>query len=238
MQSAVRCACWSCTRAIALYRLSRQSSRRWGRGRSPGSLSERSLIAAFVPIDNGPSAVARASAGFETDAVRASVVARGESLGASADSSAAIEASSTVSYIGYPSGPASPGETITIPVALRNRDVVSWPAAGQEAVKLSYHLYDSAGRVVAWDGLRSALTEDLPSGGADVISMTLAAPALTGIYTVKPDLVRDGRGWFSSGGAAPGSFALKVTTDLDAGYGTTTTPRRSCPVASSPSKCT
>ena len=187
------------------------------------------LIAAFVPIDNGPSAIARVSAGFETSAVRASAVARGESLGASTDSSTAIETSSTVSYIGYPSGPASPGETVTIPVALRNRDVVDWPAAGAEAVKLSYHLYDSAGRVVAWDGLRSALTEDLPSGGADVISMTLAAPALTGTYTVKPDLVRDGRGWFSSGGAAPGSFALKVTTDLDAGYGTTTTPEAIVP---------
>jgi stage II sporulation protein D len=185
------------------------------------------VIAAFVPIDNGPSAAARA--GFEAAAVRASTVARGETLGASADSPAAIETSSTVSYIGYPSGPASPGETVTIPVAVRNRDIVAWPAAGKEAVKLSYHLYDSAGRVVAWDGLRSALTEDLPSGGADVIPMTLAAPALTGIYTVKPDLVRDGRGWFSSDGAAPGSFALKVTTDLDAGYGTTTAPEAIVP---------
>jgi len=187
------------------------------------------VIAAFAPIDNGPSAAARASAGSETAAVRASAAARGESLGASTESSTAIETSSTVSYIGYPSGPASPGETLTIPVALRNRDVVTWPAAGEQAVKLSYHLYDSTGRVVAWDGLRSALSEDLPSGGADVISMILAAPVLTGTYTVKPDLVRDGRGWFSSGGAAPGSFALKVTTDLDAGYGMTTAPEAIVP---------
>jgi stage II sporulation protein D len=187
------------------------------------------VIAAFAPIDNGPSAAARASAGSETAAVRASAAARGESLGASTESSTAIETSSTVSYIGYPSGPASPGETLTIPVALRNRDVVTWPAAGEQAVKLSYHLYDSTGRVVAWDGLRSALSEDLPSGGADVISMVLAAPVLTGTYTVKPDLVRDGRGWFSSGGAAPGSFALKVTTDLDAGYGMTTAPEAIVP---------
>ncbi|HEY6204212.1 MAG TPA: SpoIID/LytB domain-containing protein [Candidatus Limnocylindria bacterium] len=188
------------------------------------------LIAAFAPIDSGPtSAAARASAGFDAAGARASAVARGESVGATADPSVAIETNSTVSYIGYPSGPASPGETVTIPVALRNRDVVTWAASGEQAVKLSYHLYDSTGRVVAWDGLRSVLTEDLPSGGADVIPMTLAAPALTGTYTVKPDLVRDGRGWFSSGGAAPGSFALKVTTDLDAGYGTTTTPEAIVP---------
>ena len=30
------------------------------------------------------------------------------------------------------------------------------------------------------------------------------------------DLVQDGVGWFSSRGAAPGSFALRVTADLDA----------------------
>ncbi len=183
------------------------------------------VVAALVPIDSSPStAAARASAESEAAALRASAIARGESLSANSAPSAAIEASSTVSYIGYPDGPARPGETVTIPVALRNRDSVTWPASGEQAVKLSYHLYDSAGRVVAWDGLRSSLSEDLPSGGGDVIPMILAAPALTGTYTVKPDLVRDGRGWFSSGGAAPGSFAFKVTTDLDAGYGTTTAP--------------
>jgi stage II sporulation protein D len=182
------------------------------------------VIAALIPIDGSPTtAAARVAAGLDA-AARAIAIARGEQPGAGSAASAAIETSSTVTYIGYPSGPASPGETVEIPVALRNRDVVTWPATGEEAVKLSYHVYDAAGHVVAWDGLRSTLREDLPSGGGDVISMIVAAPALTGIYTVKPDLVRDGRGWFSTGGAAPGSFALKVTTDLDAGYGTTTAP--------------
>jgi stage II sporulation protein D len=41
---------------------------------------------------------------------------------------------------------------------------------------------------------------------------------------VKPDLVREGVGWFSASGAAPGSFPLRVTSDLDAGYGTITAP--------------
>ena len=182
------------------------------------------VVAALIPIDGSPTtAAARVAAGLDA-AARAIAIARGEQPGASSAASAAIEPSSTVTYIGYPSGPASPGETVEIPVALRNRDVVTWPATGEEAVKLSYHVYDAAGHVVAWDGLRSTLREDLPAGGGDVMSMIVAAPALTGTYTVKPDLVRDGRGWFSTGGAAPGSFALKVTTDLDAGYGTTTAP--------------
>lgn len=184
------------------------------------------VVVGLVPIDSGPAnAAARVGAGLEGAARRAIGVARGESLSASIAAAVASETSSTVSYIGYPSGPAGPGETVTIPVAVRNRDTVSWQASGEQAVKLSYHLYDAAGRVVVWDGPRSTLPTDLPSGGGDVVPMTVTVPALTGIYTVKPDLVRDGLGWFSSiPGAAPGSFPLRVTTDLDAGYGTTTTP--------------
>ncbi|HUG05542.1 MAG TPA: SpoIID/LytB domain-containing protein [Candidatus Limnocylindria bacterium] len=190
------------------------------------------LVVALVPIDGGPaSAAARAGAELEEAARRASAVARGESPGASSEAAAVGEPSSTVTYIGYPSGPVPPGGTVTIPVALRNRDVVTWPAAGEEAVRLSYHLYDAAGRVVAWDGVRSSLPSDLPAGGGEVVPMTVAVPALTGIYTVKPDLVRDGVGWFSAQGAEAGSFPLRVTTDLDAGYGATTAPAAIIPGA-------
>ncbi|HEV8671352.1 MAG TPA: SpoIID/LytB domain-containing protein, partial [Candidatus Limnocylindria bacterium] len=193
------------------------------------SLLLRSTAAAIVVVmlasmDGGPIATARAGLSIDT-AARAIAVARGEQLGgASAATATVAETSSTVTYIGYPSGPAHPGATVTIPVALRNRDSVSWPAAGEKAVKLSYHVYDAAGRVVAWDGLRTSLPDDLPVGGGDVVPMAVAAPGLTGTYTVAPDLVRDGLGWFSSVGGTPGSFALKVTADLDAGYGATTTP--------------
>jgi hypothetical protein len=183
------------------------------------------VVAALVPIDGGPTgAAARLDASLEAAAQRAIAIARGDTIGATSAASAAGDPSSTVTYIGYPTGSARPGETVTIPVALRNRDARTWPAGGEQAVKLSYHLYDAAGRVVAWDGPRSTLPDDLPAGGGDVIPMTVVAPPRTGTYTVKPDLVRDGLGWFSSAGAAPGSFPLRVTTDLDAGYGMTTAP--------------
>lgn len=181
------------------------------------------VVVAVAQFDGGPtSAATRIGAGMDA-AARAIAVARGEPLGASS-AAAVSEPSSPVTYIGYPSGAARPGETVTIPVALRNHETALWPATGEHAVKLSYHLYDVAGRVVAWDGLRSSLPSDLPAGGGDVVPMTVTVPALTGTYTVKPDLVRDGVGWFSSRGAATGSFPLKVTTDLDAGYGATTVP--------------
>lgn len=200
-----------------------KGSLRGGLGLLVGAL----VVVALMPIDGSPTtAAARAGAGLEEAALRAIAVARGEPLSVTGTAAAVSETSSTVSYIGYPSEPARPGETVTIPVALRNRDVVAWPADGREAVKLSYHLYDAAGRVVAWDGLRSNLLSELPAGGGDVVPMTVAVPTLTGIYTVKPDLVRDGNGvgWFSSQGTPAGSFALRVTADLDAGYGVTTAP--------------
>jgi stage II sporulation protein D len=182
------------------------------------------VVAAIVPFDRGPTvADAREGAAAEAAAQRAIAIARGE-LQAAISAASATEMASTVTYIGYPSGTARPSETVTIPVALRNRDIVNWAAVGEQAVKLSYHLYDAAGHVIAWDGLRSSLPDDLPAGGGDVIPMTVAVPALTGTYTVTPDLVRDGLGWFSAGGAAPGSFPLRVTTDFDAGYGATTSP--------------
>lgn len=184
------------------------------------------VVATLASIDGEPmGAAARAGVSTDAAAARAIAIARGQAPGGSVAAEAEpSEASSTATYIGYPSAPAHPGETVTIPVAVRNRDTVTWPAAGEQAVKLSYHLYDAAGHVLAWDGLRSTLPDDLPAGGADVVSMTVAAPGLTGTYTIRPDLVRDGVGWFSSAGAAPGSFAFRVTTDLDAGYGATTAP--------------
>jgi SpoIID/LytB domain protein len=193
------------------------------------------VVAAVIPIDGGPASLAtRVSAGVEAAAARAIAIARGDASSASSAASAVTDASSVVTYIGYPGAPARPGETVTIPVALRNRDTANWSAAGEQAVKLSYHMYDAVGQVVAWDGLRSSLPADLPIGGGDVVRMTLIAPALTGTYTVRPDLVRDGLGWFSTGGAAPGSFALRVTTDLDAGYGQTTAPAAIVPGGEAP----
>jgi stage II sporulation protein D len=180
------------------------------------------VLVALVPLDSAPTIASRMGDRIEAAAQRAVAVARGESVGT--DAASASDTSSLVTYHAFPSGHARPGETVTIPVTIRNRDAAAWPASGADAVKLSYHVYDSTGRVVAWDGLRSSLPEDLPVGGGEVVPMTVAAPALTGIYTVKPDLVRDGVGWFSARGSAPGSFALRVTADLDAGYGATTVP--------------
>ena len=123
----------------------------------------------------------------------------------------------------------------TIPVTVRNFGEGVWEATGARSVALSYHLYDSSGALIAWDGLRTPLASDIVPGGSAVVNMSFAAPGRTGTYTVSPDLVRDGAGgWFSKEDAPAGKIALRVTDALDAGYGPTTSPALVIPGAEVP----
>jgi peptidoglycan hydrolase-like amidase len=130
--------------------------------------------------------------------------------------------------------PVGPGRTSTVAVTLRNLSDATWSADGPHPVTLAYHLYDAAGNLVVWDGPRTALAEEIAPGGEAVVLMRLVAPAHTGVYTVRPDLIRDGVAWFSSEDAPAGMFALRVTADLDAGYGETTAPATIIPGAEVP----
>ncbi len=150
--------------------------------------------------------------------VRAAPIARDEPRRADAAPS---------TYIARPDGPelpAAPGETRAVEVIIRNDAKETWEASGPDAVKLSYHLYDAAGKLLAWDGLRTALPYDVAPGQGGVVSMQVALPPKTGTYSVRPDLIRDGKAWFSSTGKAATTFAMKVTGELDAAYGATTSP--------------
>ncbi|TMB61261.1 MAG: SpoIID/LytB domain-containing protein [Chloroflexi bacterium] len=120
--------------------------------------------------------------------------------------------------------PVRPSETASIPVTIRNLSEATWETNGAHPVGLSYHLYDAAGDLLSWDGPRSPLSEDVAPGGETTVLMSLIAPRYTGNFVVRPDLIRDGVAWFSHEEAPAGSFPLRVTTDLDAGYGDSTAP--------------
>ena len=131
------------------------------------------------------------------------------------------------SYITRPQGPdrpANPGETRDVALILRNDASETWDASGPNAVKLSYHLYDAVGRLIAWDGLRTALPHDVAPGESATALLKVALPLWTGTYAVKADLIRDGKAWFAAGGKAPITFPMKVSGDLDAEYGGSTSP--------------
>ncbi|MDO8506723.1 MAG: SpoIID/LytB domain-containing protein [Candidatus Limnocylindria bacterium] len=116
------------------------------------------------------------------------------------------------------------GEQKTLQVTVTNTGNVPWNATGANPVDLSYHVFDSAGTAVIWDGARAQLGSDLAPGASRTLALTFTAPTANGNYTLAVDMVREGVGWFSQMGVPAATVALPVTSGLNGGYGATTTP--------------
>jgi peptidoglycan hydrolase-like amidase len=193
------------------------------------------LVACGSVIANAPSA-----AKVETAATaRAEPIARALPRESDINGSDVFPAAHpAATYVASPD-PVSVGASTSIKVTIRNFGNGIWEASGSRAVALSYHLYDPSGALIAWDGLRTPLSSDVAPGGSAVVDMAFAAPSRTGTYTVRADLVRDAAGgWFSKDEAPAGAFALRITEDLDAGYGPTTSPATVVPGAEVPIQVT
>ena len=76
-------------------------------------------------------------------------------------------------------------------------------------VNLSYHWYDSSGKTVMWDGMRTSLA-GLKQGEVRSVTAQVQVPAVAGQYTLKWDVVREGVTWFSSQGMQIPAYAVKV----------------------------
>src|SRR5437870_528236 len=175
-------------------------------------------------IDRPAASAAAPTAAAET---RAAPVARGRPPRDDAPPLLGIATGEEAAHIAYPDGPALPalpGEIRSVEVMVRNDGNELWQATGANPVMLSYHLYDADGHLIAWDGLRTTLPFDISPGYDGALALRVALPARTGTYSIKPDLIRDGRAWFSSLGTPQSAFPLRVTSDLDATYGATTAP--------------
>ncbi|HVR89168.1 MAG TPA: N-acetylmuramoyl-L-alanine amidase [Candidatus Limnocylindria bacterium] len=103
------------------------------------------------------------------------------------------------------------GQLSTVPIAVTNTGNFVWNAAGPTPVDLGYHWYDSAGKAVVWDGLRTKLPSDVAPGATQTLQAQLQFPTAPGAYTLKWDLVQEGVAWFSSQNVAP--FPQGVTVN-------------------------
>ena len=115
-------------------------------------------------------------------------------------------------------------ETKTLAVKLTNNGNIPWSFAGANPVNLSYHILDSAGRAVVWDGARTSIGADVLPGASKDLSFTFVTPGQSGGYTLVVDLVREGIGWFEGADSQPARVPLSVTSGFSAGYAATTTP--------------
>jgi hypothetical protein len=102
------------------------------------------------------------------------------------------------------------GATHTLDIPLTNSGTSAWPAGGSTPVRLSYHWHDSAGHLLVWDGVRTALPADVPSGGSTTITARVTAPELGGAVRLTFDLVREGVAWFQDLGGTPVQFGTTV----------------------------
>jgi N-acetylmuramoyl-L-alanine amidase-like protein len=85
--------------------------------------------------------------------------------------------------------------TVSVPVKIENMSNFDWGAN----VNLSYHWYDAAGNVVAWDGLRTSLAGTARTQIA-AINAQIAVPSTPGTYKLRYDIVQEGVTWFSGQG--------------------------------------
>jgi hypothetical protein len=102
---------------------------------------------------------------------------------------------------------ASSGQTLTPSLTITNTGWRTWSTAG---FRLSYHIYDGAGRVLVWDGARTTLPQNVAMGQSVTLQANLTAPAGAGSYIVRWDIVQEAVTWFSWQGVAPAATTLTV----------------------------
>ncbi len=111
----------------------------------------------------------------------------------------------------------SPGQKVSFPFAVRNLSNFTWSSSPPNQVNLSYHIYDSRGRVVIYDGLRSPLPKNVAPGEVVDLTMTIQAPTTPGTYQIKYDMVHEGVTWFSQrkAGVEVRTFSVGGTTSAN-----------------------
>lgn len=123
-----------------------------------------------------------------------------------------------------PVSAATVGVPATVQLKVTNTGTLTWPASGPTPVRLSYHLLDTSGRMLVWDGTRTALPRDIKPGETIDLALGYASPPAPGAYTLRVDLVHEGIGWFSGKGVPAHSVAVNVRTGYAASYAVSTPP--------------
>jgi hypothetical protein len=108
------------------------------------------------------------------------------------------------------------GQQTSADVTLKNVSERSWPSKpnrqGKNAVRLSYHWLDRKGRMVVFEGLRTALPRDLGSGETAKLTATIQAPEKAGKYVLDVTLVQEGVAWFPEMNGAKLSLPVNIVT--------------------------
>lgn len=102
------------------------------------------------------------------------------------------------------------GATVRLDVLIDNYGPRTLEATGPNQARLSYHIYDSAGQLVVWDGQRGLLPFTVPAGASAKVTIDVQLPARTGDYAIEWDVVQEGVAWLSHFGIASKREAITV----------------------------
>jgi hypothetical protein len=92
-------------------------------------------------------------------------------------------------------------EQFSVPIEITNAGTEAWHCEGTQQVNISYHWYDKNGKVVQFDGVRSALpTRVIKPGITARGSALVEAPKAPGRFTLELTLVQEQVCWFEDRG--------------------------------------
>lgn len=105
-------------------------------------------------------------------------------------------------------------QDIVLPISIYNNAVVNLPSLakpdGSNKINATYHWLKANGEVAVWDGVRTALPEDVKSGKSLSVALAVKAPAEPGKYVLIIDLVQEGVLWFADSGSQTATLTYFV----------------------------
>jgi hypothetical protein len=112
---------------------------------------------------------------------------------------------------------AAPGRTLALVARVRNESTRPFPARasyGRRLVRLGAQLCDAKGTLIDRDFARAWLPADVPPHGELDVPIEIPAPAASGAYLLKFDLVSEGIDWFEACGSPPTWQPLTVQSEI------------------------
>jgi hypothetical protein len=109
--------------------------------------------------------------------------------------------------------PIQQGAPATLSVTVTNTGTATWRAQGTSDighVRLGVQLLDADNRLAVRDYHRVALPHAVAPGETVTLSVQCPAPAKSGPYRLKLDMVAEGVTWFETAGSTPASLSIDV----------------------------
>src|SRR5262249_23291410 len=104
----------------------------------------------------------------------------------------------------------APSASTQIVVAVKNTSNSTWPCS---SVHLGNHWLSESGASVVFDDARAELSQDLPPGGEELLTLTVTAPQQPAIYQLELDMVQEDVSWFKRRGSETAILIVNVEAE-------------------------